>query len=111
MGKYVKGRTSATTPTTEPGGPGDTDFMDGYPALWEYLTLSAWEDGSPRALSTLIVFQEDGAWKVCLNDRAEGRSLWRSADTLAGLWEALEVALAGNAADWRRSPTTGRRKK
>lgn len=81
----------------------DPVFQSRCPALWEYMTLTAWEDGSDRQPATLILLVEEGRWKGCVSDRAAGRVGWRSHETLAGLLEALEAALASDSMDWRKA--------
>ena len=84
-----------------------------WPQLIEYLNAAAWDDGSPRETSTLMLLIEDGWLKVCLNDRAVGRSLWQSADTLMDALDALEDHLVAGTGEWRvKKPfgSTGRKK-
>src|SRR6185369_13315110 len=45
--------------------------------LRDYLTNGKYDDGSPRQLSTITLFWEDGA-KAALNDRDNHRSLYVS---------------------------------
>lgn len=88
----------------------DSEFAALYPALWEYLTLAVWDDGGPREPATLLLFVGEGRWKACLNDKANDRTGWRSAESFAGLLEGLEAGLAGGGMDWRRpKPGAGRR--
>jgi predicted RNase H-like HicB family nuclease len=76
-------------------------------ALGEYLTLEVWEDGTARRTSTLLMFIEDGVWKVCLRDRANSRTLWRAGESPEEALAALEAALEGDATDWRRDHWEG----
>lgn len=73
------------------------------PAVVEYLTAAAWPDGEVRETSTLLMFAEEGGLKLCLSDRAQGRTLWRSGESIESCVKALEEALKGGQADWRRS--------
>ena len=73
------------------------------PALFEYLSGDRYPDGSPRERSTMTVFCEDAVVKLCLSDRDQGRTLWRSARTLEDALLALEGAIQDGTADWRRS--------
>jgi len=72
-----------------------------YLALFEYLTVEAWEDGSVRVTSTLTVFCEHGLFKGCINDRDGSRTLWATAGSFQGLLDALEVKLKDPTAEWR----------
>lgn len=73
-----------------------------HPALWEYLTVDAFDDGAPREVSMLLVFVEDGRFKVALQDRQEGQSLWATAESLGAALGALESHLRAGTGDWRR---------
>lgn len=88
-------------------------WVSSHPATWEYLTLETHDDGESRELSMMLVLVEDGRFKVALQDREEGRSLWVTADTLDGALEALETALQDGRGDWRQmkqGPSAKRRK-
>lgn len=102
-------------PPPERGGPGHVPVGGGwekeYPALFEYLTLVVWEDGTARQTSTLLLFFEDGAWKACLNDRENARSAWASGGSPHQAIRALEDALGDDLVEWRRrkdKPSRGR---
>lgn len=89
----------------------DEGTLRRFPILAEYLSQSRWPDGSERELATVLLCFE-GTWKAGLLDKAEGQSLWASADALAGVLEALEKRLAkAGPADWRemRQPGAKRR--
>lgn len=81
------------------------------PELVEFLTLTRYMDGSPRAVGTVRLLVEGGRLKACFNDNDTGRYGFVALDALQGLPGALERVLAGNKVDWRRSKEqTGRRK-
>lgn len=90
------------SPSTEPQ---DEAFRRAMPALWEFLTLSAWEDGSPRETGTFLIFSEDGKVKGCLCNRDTGHVGFVSADGWVSLLEAVEAALMNDSVDWRLSRT------
>jgi len=75
------------------------------PAIVEYLSLETFEDGSKRERSSLLVIVESGLLKVCLSDRQNARTLWRSGTSLEDVLLAMEVALQTDVADWRKSAT------
>lgn len=79
----------------------DDTLAKSFPMMIEYLTTTRWEDGTPRERSTVNFFIEDGTLKACCNDRDLMRSLYVSAESWDALWEALEAAMADDAADWR----------
>jgi hypothetical protein len=73
-----------------------------YPTLCEFLTLSQWEDGSPRVPGTAVLCPESGAWKLCLRDRDGGNFCFVSGKTPTDLLEAVERGLTGKSTlDWR----------
>jgi len=65
------------------------------------------EDGKPRSPSSLVIFTEEGSFKACLTEKDAGLQLWRSADSLQKVLLALEKALAGGNADWRKKFVPG----
>lgn len=72
-----------------------------YPNITEYLVQRLFADGSERETSTLLLFATEGLWKVCLNDRAEGRALWAAGASHGDAMAALEAMLETNTAEWR----------
>jgi hypothetical protein len=48
-------------------------------------------------------------WKGGLKDRDHHMSVWRSADTLEGLLDALETCLATGTADWKKAEYKSRK--
>jgi hypothetical protein len=78
-----------------------------YPALWEFLTLDRYDDGQQRLTAMLIMFVEEDAFKVALQDRQEGRSTWVTADTPNNALVLLEGNLASGKAEWRKMKGQG----
>lgn len=74
-----------------------------FPALAEYLTATVLGEDRQRKTATLLLFCEDGLFKVCLNDRQEALSAWASGETAREAIEALEASLEAGEASWRRS--------
>lgn len=88
---------------------GPSDALGGcFPTLTSMMNERRWEDGSPRQVSTLTLFFDDGFLKGSLNDRDSGRVLWASALDLDALLQSLEGMLADANAPWREG---GKRKK
>lgn len=81
----------------------DEEFERLCPALAEYLTAAIEGEGRQRKTATLLLFAEDGCFKVCLNDRQEALSAWASGSTIQEAIEALEASLQAGEASWRRS--------
>lgn len=92
----------------KPGLPASCSVMaETMPALWQHLSCAAYPDGSKRERSTLSVFVGDYGLQACLNDRDNGLVAFVSGDSLVGLLEALEAALASDTVDWRVSRQGG----
>jgi len=78
------------------------------PILHEFLTAVVDDDGKARQTSSLVVFVEDGMFKVCLSERDHGLCLWGASSTLQGAMEAIEVSLSAEHVDWRQKRSEGR---
>lgn len=83
--------------------PGGDAVLGPCPTLLEWLTATRYSDGSPRILPTLLIFSESMEWRVCLNDRDNCRSAWKSGRSPEEALAALERALSEGSVDWRRS--------
>lgn len=80
----------------------DPSFAESYPQLASHLRDMTYDDGSQRATSTLLVFCDAGALKLCLNDRDNNRSAFVSKSTLAEGLATLEKGLREGSLEWRR---------
>lgn len=110
MGKYLNKPTgplagSVSAPLSPSG-----EFPILYPALYEFLTLTAWEDGTTRQSGSLTLFVDLGAWKACLNDKDASRVAFISGSSLDGVMQAAEAALVLSTLDWRPTRYNGRRR-
>jgi hypothetical protein len=83
------------------GSVSDPQMQQRCPTLWEYLTTTTYDDGSPREPSTLLVFLQEGSLKGMIRDKDGDRCLWAAARSLVGLLDALDGALGDPQADWR----------
>jgi len=101
--KFVKRAVERSQRAAEARSAAAVNWEATHPAVWEYMTCEAYEDGAPRQPSMLCVFLEDGVVKACLQDRQEGRSLWISAPSLLQAFDALEAKLQAGTDDWRVS--------
>jgi len=108
MSKFVKNLDRKAIEAAKKAAAEDPEFAKSYPALAEYLTLTAIGKES-REPSRLSVFSEDGMWKAFLNDPHTGRYVCVSAKSFAGVLGALEGPLQAGDADWRES-RNGKRK-
>lgn len=86
----------------------DVEFSKVYPALSEYLTATAYPDGTSRQTSSLTIFRDDGWWKACLNERDQGMVLFVAESRFGTLLEALELLLQEDQPPWRKSTVKGR---
>lgn len=86
---------------------GDKEFTKRFPTLWEYLTLSTFDDGSSRKTSSLSVFTQDGDVKVILRDKDAGECLFVTADGVLAAFAVLELKLLDPQADWRKDRFQG----
>lgn len=72
-----------------------------FPRIVEHLTESLWDDGSQRELSTLMIFADGARWKLCLNDRDQGRVAFMTGGDPEEALTRLEEGLATDSLDWR----------
>jgi len=94
---------TAADPGASPPGPGAADAA-AFPELWQHLTATTYPDGSARQTSSVIVVADAQGWRGCVSDKDNGRTLWRSSETVEGLLVALEDALAADdPASWRQA--------
>jgi len=99
-------------PTQKPGAPSlaratDDSFAKDYEMLFEMMTHTTWDDGTPRQTSSLTIFAEDGCWKACLSDRELGTVTFVTSKTVLGLLVALEDGLEECTLDWRQKVANG----
>lgn len=88
----------------------ESEFATLHTCLAEYLTSEAWEDGSARITSSLLIFVEGGLYKACLNDRALERTGWATGPSLEACLASLDAAIASDGIEWRKSKAGYRKK-
>jgi len=112
MAKFVT-RRRASEESSSGVGPSlrDREFVKSYPALHEFLTLQAWEDGEVRVTGTLFLFVEEGMWKLCLNDRDAGCVAFVAAKTFTEVLSCAEEKYIADSLDWRLSKESRSKKK
>lgn len=79
----------------------DSAFSKQYPYLAAFMFEIRDEHDKPRKTCSVTVFVDAGTLKACLSEPNEAKVLFVTADTVAGLWDALEGQLSGDAPDWR----------
>lgn len=99
--KLLKKPTATSGAGSVPAGYLDPTFAKEYPTLWQYLTQTTWEDGTPREPSSLLIFPQDGVFKCMVRDKAAGLCLWVACRQMSQLLDAVESALADPVAEWR----------
>lgn len=87
----------------------DDEFKERYPELFEHLTATCFEGdrSQPRVTSTLLLFAQDGVWKGCLRDRADGTCCWCAAAGALAVLDILEAELRDGTAVWRLDRASG----
>lgn len=88
----------------------DNAFLKHFPALSEFMTCTSM-DGAERQTSTVSAWWSPNGFTAVLNDRETGQSLFVSAASFDGLWEALETALKSSDPGWRAKDEQGRSKR
>jgi len=87
----------------------DAAFQAEYPVLFDYLTALCFDNDQqqPRQTATVNIFAQDGCWKACLRDRAEGLCCWVASPTALGLFTVLEGDLSAATTVWRLDRAAG----
>jgi len=75
----------------------------GLQVIWDFLTCWKCDGGETRLTGSLTIFTEDGALKVCFNDRDSGSLAFRTIETLTGAFKACDELLKANRLDWRQA--------
>lgn len=109
MSEFLRRRTPAEHESSGERRPATCELAKRWPALFEFLVDTAWEDGASRETGTMLVCCDGGLCKAWLNDRETGDTTWLSAGTLLGLLDAVEVALRDPETEWRARPKPRRR--
>lgn len=94
-------------------GKGATDekFAKSYPHLFDLMTVTLWKPDEVRQPSTLLVFTEDGLWKLCLNERDLQYTLWSTGQTFTEALQTMEKRLQAPTIEWRKARPQGQRRK
>lgn len=72
-----------------------------WPQIYEYLTQRVYADGSPRQLSSLLLFTDGPMFRLMLKDPDAKLCCWVSGRSLAAAIAALEAALCDPEHEWR----------
>jgi hypothetical protein len=101
----VRRSVQETVPGGVPSAAEDGTVFKGFPTLQGFLRETAWDDGATRETATLMIFAEDGRWKVMMNDREALQVCFVSGNTVGDCLRSLEKGLLAGNLDWRRSKT------
>lgn len=71
-------------------------------ALWEFLTLSRFDDGSPRETGTVLIFHEEGHVKACVIDREHEVTAFVAASSIRAVLERIDRGVREDKLDWRK---------
>lgn len=82
----------------------DPTFAENHPIVHAFLASREMIGGKRRQGATLTIVAEDSVWKAGLRDRDKQASLWVSATSVAGVFDALETALGKTPVEWRKAP-------
>lgn len=80
----------------------DKEFMERWPEIYEWMCLQSYPAGGSRVTSTILLFCDAGAIKLCFNDRDNNRSVFINDATFTGAMDRLECGLKKDDLDWRR---------
>lgn len=103
MGDFLKLPPTRAGQVATPQDVSSSPFVREYPCLWEWMTLTAWEDGTSRNPTSITLFLDEGRLKAAVNDREGNRVAFVSAWTVEDLLRSVEDGLLGQSLDWRRS--------
>ena len=111
MGKYLNKPTGDVPPSSSCPLSLSGEWPTVYPALVEFLTLGAWEDGSLRLCGSLTLFVDQSLWKLCLNDKDNGRVAFCSGCSVEDVLRTAEEGIVHSVLNWRpAAPKNGRGK-
>jgi hypothetical protein len=113
MGKYLNKPTDQAPPSSSSPLCPSGEWPILYPALYEFLTLTVWEDGSMRQCGSLTLFVDQSLWKCCLSDKDGHRVAFVSGGSVEGVLQAAEGGIVRSELDWReaRGPSYKRKPK
>lgn len=87
-------------------------FTREYPCLWEWMTLTRWDNGASRIPTSITLFLDDGRVKAAVSDKELGRVAFVSGWTVEDTLRAVEDGLLQQSLDWRKAqpPPGGKRR-
>lgn len=81
--------------------PGEPAKLAPFEALWEFLSHSVYEDGTPREVGGLSIFVQDGKVKAAVRDKTAGRVAFVSGPSFVLVLQSVEKGLQAGSLDWR----------
>jgi len=86
-------------------------LLSQFSAIWEFLTLSTYENGKSRLTGRLSLQLGSGGLQATLTDPSSATYATRVAESLDDALLALEVALQDGSLEWRKSQYQNGKKK
>lgn len=89
----------------------DAEFSKRWPAIFELVTCSVFDDGKPRATSALYIFGEGGEVKGNITDRQLNEVCWATGAGFFDFLDTLEARIVGGDGVWvkKKAWTPGKR--
>lgn len=87
----------------------DEAFRELFPAIAEFVMGEEGESLDDGAGATMLLFVEEGLFKICLNDRTQDASLWASGASVELALQSLETTLRDGTGAWRTKQRKSRR--
>ena len=81
----------------------DTGLLKPFGSLQEFMLETAWEDGADRLTATVLLFAEEGLWKLMVNDRDSEAVAFVSGPDARSVFASADKGLAEDTLDWRVS--------
>lgn len=80
-------------------------FKVDMPNIYEFLTATRWDDGSPRMPGSMSIFVQVGVLKACINDKELKRVAFVEAPTWDELLAQIDMAICDDNTVWRGHAT------
>ena len=76
-------------------------FQENWPDLWKFLAMHR-GSGQNASTGTMTFFVEQNRWKVCLNDRPNGRSAFVTSTSMTACLGVADVGIRTSQIKWRK---------
>jgi hypothetical protein len=79
--------------------------------LCDFLTVTQWEDGTPRETGTLSLYMQNGRLGVCITDKAQGRMAFITISLQGSILDEIDHALGDEDLVWKPYKASSRKGK